>query len=63
VRLYQATFGYNATQALNAAGVPDPEVGYTPWPTALRFTFTLHDPEQRFPEGRAFQFVVELPRR
>jgi hypothetical protein len=63
VRLYQAAFGYNATQALNGSGVPDAEVGYTPWPTALRFTFTLHDPEQRFTDGRTFQFVVELPRR
>jgi type II secretory pathway pseudopilin PulG len=63
VRLYRATFGYNTTQALNAAGAPDLELGYTPWPTALRFTFTLHDPEQRFTDGRTFQFVVELPRR
>jgi Tfp pilus assembly protein PilE len=63
VRLYRATFGYNTSQALDGTGSPNLELGYTPWPTALRFTFTLHDPEQRFTDGRTFQFVVELPRR
>jgi len=68
VRVYEAVFGFNGTRPLvfnsatNQIG-PDPGVGYTPWPTALRFTFTLHDSQQRFPEGRTFQFVVELPRR
>ncbi len=68
VRVYEAVFGFNQTRPLflNQAAntnLPDPSVGFTPWPTALRFTFTLHDPQQRFPEGRTFQFVVELPRR
>jgi len=34
------------------------------WPKALRFTFTLHDPQRRhFPEGKAFSYIVELPPR
>jgi prepilin-type N-terminal cleavage/methylation domain-containing protein len=68
VRVYEAVFGFNQTRALlvnnlTSTTQPDPAVGYTPWPTALRITFTLNDPEQRYPEGRTFQFVVELPRR
>ncbi len=68
VRVYEAVFGFNQTRALlvnnlNSTSLPDPAVGYTPWPTALRITFTLNDPQQRYPEGRTFQFVVELPRR
>jgi prepilin-type N-terminal cleavage/methylation domain-containing protein len=68
VRVYEAVFGFNQTRALlvnslTSTTLPDPAVGYTPWPTALRITFTLNDPEQRYPEGRTFQFVVELPRR
>jgi hypothetical protein len=68
VRVYRATFGLNATRPFEI----DPATGqaaigaglnFTPWPNALRFTVTLHDPRQRFAEGRTFQFVVELPRR
>lgn len=68
VRVYEATFGFNQSRSLLVDPVanttaPDPAAGYTPWPTALRITFTLNDPQQRFPEGRTFQFVVELPKR
>ncbi|MHC4383478.1 MAG: hypothetical protein ACYS0J_11665 [Planctomycetota bacterium] len=70
----EAIFGYNRGAALNADGNPDPviystndpdctRVGYTPWPSALRITLTLHDQRQRFSEGREVQFVVDLPRR
>lgn len=67
VQVYRATFGLNASRPYEidpTTGVPaeGPDLNYTPWPTALRFTVTLHDPRQRFTEGRTFQFVVELPR-
>lgn len=68
VRVYEAVFGFNHSRPLvvnsaaNTIG-PDPTAGYTPWPSAIRITFTLNDPQQRFPEGRTFQFVVELPKR
>jgi hypothetical protein len=72
--VYEAVFGYNQGVALNADGNPDPVIdiagdpdctrtGYTPWPSALRITLTLHDQRQRFSEGREVQFVVDLPRR
>jgi len=36
----------------------------TTWPTALRFTFTIHDKDRRhFPEGKTFTYIVELPKR
>ena len=31
-----------------------------PWPTAIRFTMTLHDPRGVLEGGRTFQFVVNL---
>jgi type II secretory pathway pseudopilin PulG len=72
--VYEAAFGYNRGVALNADGNPDPVInitgdpdctrtGYTPWPSAVRITLTLHDQRQRFSEGREIQFVVDLPRR
>jgi hypothetical protein len=71
VRQYKAYFGYNRTQPLDvfdADGDNDfdegglVESGFTPWPTAIRITMTLHDPEGRLASGRVFQFVVDLPR-
>lgn len=72
---YEALFGYNQTQPLHPNGnpwnplwiapgsyVPTP-ASYTPWPSAIRVTVTLHDPLNRLEAGREFQFVVELPRR
>jgi prepilin-type N-terminal cleavage/methylation domain-containing protein len=67
VRLYQAVFGLNQTRPTvedptnGGLAAVDPSIGYTPWPSALRFTVLLHDPAQRFVEGRVFQFVIELP--
>jgi hypothetical protein len=74
VAVYEAIFGYNRQGVLNDDGNPDPviyatgdpactRVGYTPWPSAIRITMTLHDQRQRFGEGREVQFVVDLPRR
>jgi len=68
VQVYRAVFGYNQDRPVEineTTGnvVASPALGYTPWPSALRITMTLHDPRQRFAEGRTFQFVVELPQR
>ncbi len=55
VRMYEAIFGYNQS---------DPSRdGFTPWPSALRITMTLHDPKTRLERGRTFQFVIRLPKR
>jgi hypothetical protein len=44
-------------------GVPDQSVAYTPWPSALRITMTLHDSSGRLEGGREFQFIIRLPSR
>jgi Tfp pilus assembly protein PilE len=71
VYVYQATFGFNGDRAFttiarNSADASLPSrvlrSDYTPWPTALRFTFTLHDPKLTMETGRAYQVIVELPR-
>jgi hypothetical protein len=36
---------------------------YTPRPSALRITMTLHDPDRRIDGGREFTFVIDLPER
>lgn len=59
---YWALFGYNQTRPLNASGNLDQAVGYTPFPTGIRVTMTLHDPEGKLEGGREFQFVIRLPR-
>ncbi|MFO0873727.1 MAG: hypothetical protein U0575_07110 [Phycisphaerales bacterium] len=63
VQYYVATFGYNQSQPLDANDAPNVNLAYTPWPTALRFTVTLHDPRNVLEQGRVFQFVVALPQR
>jgi len=63
LQVYEAIFGYNQTQALNAAGNPDVNMIYTPWPSAVRITLTLHDTNVRLPQGREVQFVLRLPKR
>jgi hypothetical protein len=68
--VYEAVFGYNQDRPLDpVTGEPwlaDPEntqVAYTPWPSAIRFTMVLHDPETELEAGRKIQFVIDLPRR
>lgn len=67
--VYEAIFGYNRAEPLDpATGAPwaaDPgsPVAYTPWPSAVRITMTLHDPRRTRERGRVVQFVVELPGR
>lgn len=63
VRIYEAIFGYNRSRPLNQFGEPDPALGYTPWPSAIRVTVVMHDPAGRMEHGREFQFVIDLPRR
>jgi hypothetical protein len=64
---YQAIFGPNGDQPFREVRVPGGTErvlrnDYTPWPTALRFTITLHDPKLALAQGRVFQFVVDLPK-
>ncbi len=65
VKVYTAAFGFNADTPFytNLAGVPIANQDYTPWPTALRITMTLHDPEKRLEQGRTVQLIIELPQR
>ena len=67
VYTYQAIFGPNGDKPYSEARYPGGSerllrTDYTPWPTALRFTITLHDPKLVLSQGRVFQFVVELPK-
>ncbi|MCH8344489.1 MAG: prepilin-type N-terminal cleavage/methylation domain-containing protein [Planctomycetes bacterium] len=55
VDVYEAIFGYNRNDPLAE--------GYTPWPSAIRITMTLHDTATRLEAGREIQFVINLPRR
>jgi len=63
IDVYDAVFGYNRTIGFNDAGQPDVDLGFTPWPTALRITMTLHDQRGGLERGRQFQFVLPLPSR
>lgn len=56
---YWAMFGYNRDRPYETGVVVSES--HTPWPTALRITMTLHDPNGRLENGRTFQFVVALP--
>ncbi len=65
--VYEAIFGFNQDLPLNPAdGLPYPITGpaaYTPWPTSIRITMTLHDADLRLESGREVQFVINLPQR
>ena len=67
--IYEAIFGYNQDQPIQMDASdpqylePDVDLGYTPWPSAVRITLTLHDPTGRLENGREVQFVVKLPPR
>ncbi len=69
IRIYTAVFGFNAdkpifqTLAMEQTGTFNVRDDYAPWPTALRITMQLHDPQKRIEQGRTLQLVVELPRR
>ena len=65
VRVYTAIFGFNQDEAyvVTPDGLRVLRDDYTPWPTQIRFTMTLHDPRLVLERGREFQFVLDLPRR
>ena len=67
-QVYQAFFGFNSTEPLDPLtgstwDTDDTGVAYTPWPTAIRITMTLHDAATNLEQGRQFQFVINLPKR
>lgn len=66
---YSSTFGFNGSRPTTseidpATGIRTqvPRLDYTPRPTALRVTMTLHDPDRRIEGGREFTFVIDLPK-
>jgi hypothetical protein len=65
VRVYTAVFGFNQDEAYTVT--PDGFVvareDYTPWPTQIRVTATIHDPRLVLERGREFQFVLDVPKR
>ena len=69
IKIYTAVFGFNGdkpvfqTMSMQANGTSAIRDDYTPWPTALRITMQLHDPEKRIEEGKTLQLIVELPKR
>lgn len=73
LEVYAAVFGFNQSQPFDIDGIastlepsatygePIPEIAYTPWPTAVRITMTLHDPKGALESGVEVQFVIRLP--
>jgi hypothetical protein len=65
VRAYTAVFGFNQEEAYVVT--PDGTIvlrdDYTPWPTQIRITATIHDPRLVLDRGREFQFVIDVPKR
>jgi type II secretory pathway pseudopilin PulG len=64
-RVYTAVFGFNQDEAYTET--PDGfrvfRDDYTPWPTQIRVTCTIHDPRLVLERGREFQFVIDVPKR
>ena len=65
IQIYTAVFGFNGDKPefQTLGGTVGNRDDYTPWPTALRITMQLHDPEKRIEEGKTLQLIVELPKR
>ena len=65
IKIYTAVFGFNGDKPVfqTLGGTVGNRDDYTPWPTALRITMQLHDPEKRIEEGKTLQLIVELPKR
>lgn len=69
IKIYTAVFGFNSDKPLfqtldmQTTGTVSVRDDYTPWPTALRITMQLHDPEKRIEQGKTLQLIVELPKR
>lgn len=65
---YWATFGLNqdqlslpVTEGSGADWSFQRDPSFTPWPSALRITMTINDPQGRLEQGQVYQFVVEIP--
>lgn len=63
INVVETVFGFNDYQPLNAFGSAHADMGYTPWPTALRVTLLVGDPRGRTDVERPVQFVINLPSR
>jgi hypothetical protein len=65
VRVYTAVFGFNQEEAFTVTpdGINVARDDFTPWPTEIRVTCTLHDPRLVLERGREFQFVLSVPKR
>jgi len=65
VRTYTAVFGFNQDEAYTVTpdGFKVARDDYTPWPTQIRVTCTIHDPRLVLDRGRDFQFVLDVPKR
>ncbi|MBM4100259.1 MAG: hypothetical protein FJ260_09980 [Planctomycetes bacterium] len=65
VRVYTAVFGFNQDEAYTVTpdGFRVIRDDYTPWPTQIRVTCTLHDSRVVLDRGREFQFVLDIPKR
>jgi hypothetical protein len=65
IRVYTAVFGFNQDEAYVVT--PDGTVvlrdAFTPWPTQIRVTATIHDPRLVLDRGREVQFVLDVPKR
>jgi hypothetical protein len=65
IRVYTAVFGFNQDEAYVVT--PDGTVvlrdDFTPWPTQIRVTATIHDPRLVLDRGREVQFVLDVPKR
>jgi len=64
LRFYEATFGFNQDDAIDrSVNRPTEPMGFTPWPSALRVTLTLHDGDTKLESGEVVQFIINLPDR
>jgi hypothetical protein len=65
VRVYTAVFGFNQDDAylVTPDGIRVLREDFTPFPTQIRITCTVHDPRLVLDRGRQFQFVLDVPKR
>ena len=65
IRTYTAVFGFNQDEAYTVTpdGFTVAREDYTPWPTQLRISCTIHDTRLVLERGREFQFVLDVPKR
>jgi competence protein ComGC len=65
VRVYTAVFGFNQDDAylVTPDGIRVLREDFTPFPTQIRVTCTVHDPRLVLDRGRQFQFVLDVPKR